>query len=929
MKIYILTAIILTLGSTNIKAQIFDNEQANSNINWKQINTTNFRLIFPDKFSSKASELAKTLEIQLSQASQNLIRKPRKIDIIVQENTLEQNGFVQLAPRKSELYSTPSGIADNQSWLDNLSLHETRHVAQFDNLTGKIRKPFGEQIALALFAINLPSWYYEGDAVLHETLFSNGGRGRLASWQMPIRANIQSNLDFNFNKYVHGSYKDLVPSYYTIGYFMNSQIFQKNQDITANVYSNMRGKLLRPFNFQLALKQYYGGNSNVIFKKTMEYLTKKWNVKTENKYPNRLNFDDKYPTDYNLPQVQNDIFYTLQRGPQRVSRIVKIDKSNQNKTTEIIKTGAQLMPYFDMKNHLIVWDEYRRNLRFSKETFNAINIYDLEKKKKKTIIHKARYYTPTLSPDLKTIACVEVDEANQSYLTLIDLLTEKKIKSIALEENTHIQQPQYNANGNKIVAIGVSKKGTNLLEIDLENEQTTPLTEWTNLQFERPYYYYDAVVFKTNIDDKDDIFILKNSNIYRLTDTEFGAFNPSISQNTLYFNDYTTRGLTINNIKIDSTFFIKTELKPSQTLYSAQNNFIKKDTTISNKTYEIKDYKTLNHAINFHSISLSGSDFESFDNLKPGIFFLSTDVLNTTRTQLGFEYDTNIKKTTYSAELTYQKYYPKFTLGFKNRGLIGAASINNNPDSILQFDYRENLITADIQLPLVKYSGNNVYSYGLNFGTSYQHRYNLSLSTLRNFNYDVAFPLNYQVYFNRNTRRSRMDIFPRWGQNFNFIYRHLPFEKQLNGSSWAFRTSFYFPGLALNHGLQLRYAIQENTGRFLHSNNIPLISGIAYIPYKTIKNTLMIDYRLPISYPDWSIGQLSYLKRIYGGVSANYLNIENSSITPQSISASLFFDFNLFKYNLPNFQFETKCSYITVKNATKSIFPEFSLSYNY
>jgi len=90
-----------------------------------------------------------------------------------------------------------------------------------------------------------------------------------------------------------------------------------------------------------------------------------------------------------------------------------------------------------------------------------------------------------------------------------------------------------------------------------------------------------------------------------------------------------------------------------------------------------------------------------------------------------------------------------------------------------------------------------------------------------------------------------------------------------------------------------------------------------------------MDYKLPLTYPDWSIGQFTYLKRIYGGVSANYFNIQHSGLTPQSISASLLFDFNVFKYNLPNFQFETKASYITVKNASKSIFPEFSLSYNY
>lgn len=929
MKINILISFALLIYSHNIKAQIFSTDQANSNINWKQINTEKFQLIFPEQFSPSAVALAKTVEYQLRQANDNMLRKTRKISIVIQESTLEQNGFVQLAPRKSEYYSTPSGIADNQSWLTNLSLHEVRHVAQFDNLTGKIRKPYGEQLAIALFSLNLPSWYFEGDAVLHETLYSEGGRGRLSSWQMPIRANIQSNLNFDFNKYTHGSFKDIVPSYYTIGYFMNSQLYEKDIYATRNIYHTMRGRLLRPLNFQRALQASYGGKSSILFKETLSNLKQQWTEEAKNIYPNRLLFNDKYPTDYIMPQGQNGTLYTLQQSPQRVSRIVKIDPNLPNDPIEIAKVGIQLMPYFDSKGDLIVWDEVRRNARYSKETFNVINTYNTTTKQKKTITYETRYYTPTLSPDLQHIACIEVDKANNSYLTILDVLTGGKIKGIKMPKNLHIQQPYYHHSGDKIVMIGVSENGTNLLEIDLKNEEITMLTSWSNQQIERPIYYNEDIIFKTNIGNKDDIFLLNNGKIARLTDAQFGAFNPYVDNNILYFNDYTTRGLKVNHIPMSELVPQATSPVRIQTLYANQNTFtIPQDTADTTKIYTISDYKTLAHAINFHSISISGSDFESFDNLKPGIFLLSNDVLNTTQTKIGYEYDTDIKKSIYSAAVSYQKYYPKFTLGYKNRGLIGVASAENNNTATQTFDFRENLFTLDVQLPFVKYRGNKIYSYGFNTGTSYQHRYNVSIP-LKNFNNDIAFPLNYQVYFNKNSLRSKMDLFPKWGQSLSFIYRHLPFEQELSGTSWSLRSNFYFPGFALNHGIQLRYSMQENTGRFISNNDIPLFSGITYFPHKAIKNTLLIDYRLPLSYPDWSLGQLAYLKRIYGAIGASYLNIHESSKAPQAISTSLFFDFRLFKYNLPNFVFETKASYITAKNSRRSLFPEFSLSYNY
>src|SRR5690606_39851323 len=114
-----------------------------------------------------------------------------------------------------------------------ISLHELRHVAQFDKLTGKLKTPFFEQLAFALYGLNLPAWYFEGDAVQVETIYSDGGRGRLPSWEMPIRANILSGKSYNFNKYVLDSFKYNVPSYYTIGFFM-SRYLTNHHGITSH-----------------------------------------------------------------------------------------------------------------------------------------------------------------------------------------------------------------------------------------------------------------------------------------------------------------------------------------------------------------------------------------------------------------------------------------------------------------------------------------------------------------------------------------------------------------------------------------------------------------------------------------------------------------------------------------------------------------------
>lgn len=926
--INILTITILTTTSHIAKCQVFDNSQAHFNVKWMQIDRENFRLIFPEEFKDEAPALAHKIDHYLQISSQRLKVKPRKISIILQQHHVNQNGFVQLAPRKSELFSTPSAIADNQEWLPNLALHEMQHVIQFDKLTGKIHQPFGELLALAFFGIHLPSWFYEGDAVLQETLYSQGGRGRLSSWNMELRANILEGKEYDFNKYVHGSYKDITPTYYTIGYFMNSMLYEKNPEIHLEIYEDMRKNLLRPFNFQRALKKHHGAKASVLFAETIDHLKEKWTPEEATNTAPPLTFDDKYPTHYLLPQRVGEYMYAIQRNNQRPQRIVKFHTLNPQKVEHIIYTGVQLMPYFHIHNNLIVWDEYRKDSRFSKQTYNIINIYDCKTKTKKTLTLTSRLYTPVVSPDATQIACVKVGLDNKSALTFLDINSGIELDSIVMPDDIHIQQPYFNEEGTKLVCIGVRGKGTTLLEIDRYNKTITPLMEWSNLQLERPSYASHDIVFKVNQKGKDEIFVLRDGNIYPLTQSRYGAFHPTSDSTVVWFSEYTSQGFKINKISMADLSKNATTLTKAETLFDRQNSFSAAEQTFTPDSLDnaIKPYRTLPHSINFHSLTISANDFESFDNYKPGIYWLSNDVLNTTRIKVGYEREIELAKNTFLGEITFQKYYPKFTVGYKNTGKFGWAQVPNNKDSI-RFDYREHQLTAEIQLPLSVYRGHRVYSFGFNFGTYYIKRYDVSINLTR-FMDKIKFPLSYQLYFNRNWMMAPMDLAPRWGQNFNLTFRHLPFMEG-DHISWALRTSFYFPGLMLNHSLQARFGLQEAKGNFSYNYDIPLPDGFSYLPRNLVKNTLLFDYRLPLFYPDLSIGQLAYVKRIHTQLSADYLNVHESSFAPKSLSAYLNFDFNLFKYNEPLFTLSLKGTYINDSRVKEKFIPAFSLSYNY
>ncbi|MFM6954393.1 MAG: hypothetical protein ACKOWL_05345, partial [Sphingobacteriaceae bacterium] len=112
--------------------------------------------------------------------------------------------------------------------------------------------------------------------------------------------------------------------------------------------------------------------------------------------------------------------------------------------------------------------------------------------------------------------------------------------------------------------------------------------------------------------------------------------------------------------------------------------------------------------------------------------------------------------------------------------------------------------------------------------------------------------------------------------------------------------------------------------------NIPTVSGYNQLNnIETLKNTLLLDYRLPLAYPDWEIGSLAYIKRIRGGLFADFENIStNRALVPRTYGIELRADVNLLRFYLPNFNVGGKIIFTSDESVKKPIF-EFGLTYSY
>ena len=77
-------------------------------------------------------------------------------------------------------------------WYELLVIHEGRHMFQFGQADRRINRLFrllgGERIQSLAGFLMIPGWFWEGDAVVNETLLSESGRGRQPYFNREIRA---------------------------------------------------------------------------------------------------------------------------------------------------------------------------------------------------------------------------------------------------------------------------------------------------------------------------------------------------------------------------------------------------------------------------------------------------------------------------------------------------------------------------------------------------------------------------------------------------------------------------------------------------------------------------------------------------------------------------------------------------------------------
>ncbi len=883
---------VLLLLSTNGFTQYFDLGQDPASLKWRQIDTRNFKVIFPDYYEAKAHYFAAGLEQAASSGTRTLTSRPRKLPVIFHTTSVNSNAMVPWAPRRMEIYTPPPQDNYSQPWLDQLILHEYRHVQQIEKMnqgfTGGLYYLFGEQAAAAMIGLFVPFWFLEGDAVATETGWSLSGRGREPSFTMPLRGQLASHGIYSYDKAVYGSYRDFVPNHYMLGYYLvGASRIRYGPGLWEDAVNTAARKpfLLVPWNYSLKKKSSL--TKSQLYHSVLSDLDSCWKVNVEmtmNDHESQLmttsttNRSTTYVNYRHPSEVIGRGILAEKSSIDDVNRYVMIGRDGEEKVLHT--PGFNFSQTLSASHHLVTWSVMRSDPRWNNRSYADVQVYDIETGKVRMLTRHQRIVAPCLSPDAKSIAAVELDSLDDSRLVILDAETGEIRQRIRAPEGISLMTPAWMENQKKIVAVGVCNKGKALITCDLFSETWSVITPWSYTELYLPRAAGNYIYFTGGYSGVDQVYAMDTSSqtIYQVTSVSLGATDAFVTDDCrfLYYASYTGDGYRIERQSLapgqwepmEGQRSILASLADSLT---AMENYLFDGTAPADSHYTSRPYRDWKNLFNIHSWGPFYVDADNQD-FYPGASIMSQNRLSTAFTTLGYRYDMNEREGTWFADFSYRGLYPVADITYKigERKSYFYDSLNNK----VEYSWREDNLRTMLRIPLLYLVSRWIVGWQPSVGATFMH-INHPENTPSRFITGTFQVMEYRLLAYGQMETSYRDLYPRWGMTLDLNFRHTPYSGTSLGEIGSAAGCFYLPGFVRHHGFRLYAACQrKDPGKYRFADLINYPRGYSGI-YMDDAFSFSAGYKFPFWYPDLALGPVIYLKRLKASVFWDYATGKN------------------------------------------------------
>jgi len=474
-------------------------------LHWKKIETPHFTILFPENLGTEAQTVANRLEFIYGALIKISPGTPKRLTLVLSNQGVLDNGYFRLAPRMSEWYHRPTfshttGVLD---WYDLLSVHEGRHIVQFDEMNEGFTKLagilFGDIGRLAASLRSVPLWFLEGDAVTVETEMTSGGRGRSPAFDMEIRALLLSGINYAYQKAYHGSYADRYPNYYHLGYLLAA--YAKQEFGLDTIQNILRGTVSRAnllFPFAAAVEQETGASVPEYYENVMDELLNFWSLQQKNlrtTYFRKINSEKrKVWTSYMSPRYDEDgSIYVQKSGMDHPASLVRVSPDGKEELLAQISPLSGFFNRLSVKNGRVCWSESVPDIRWGKRAYSVLAVLDLKSGEKKRITKKSKLFDPMLSPDGHQVVAVEFTPQRQCALLILDADSGREIFRLSNPENDFYLNPSWSKDGSKIVVMRQNRAGRALSIIYPTSDEIVDIIPPCLENITHPVFYRDFI----------------------------------------------------------------------------------------------------------------------------------------------------------------------------------------------------------------------------------------------------------------------------------------------------------------------------------------------------------------------------------------------------------------------------------------------------
>ena len=914
-------------------------------LDWRQIQTERFKVVFPAAITADGQRVANTLEHIYGPVSKTLRGPHKPIDIVLVNQLAQPNGFVALAPRRSVWFSTPPQNAGLLSgdWYQALAIHEMRHVVQFDRMRrGFVRLAWllsGEQGEAIASALLVPAWFWEGDATGIETALSETGRGRMPQFGLHIRSLLLTGRRYSYYKALHRSYRDWYPSHYPLGYFLTTYVKRRYGPET---WDKVLGRTawwgFHPFSFSRALRKYTGASAAQTYERTMDELTELWQAQQKDLPTTPLRVlpgqsQSSVWTNYEYPHLLADgSVLASKSGLADPATLVRLHPDGRAERLRFYQSLGSIRA----AGGKVAWNRSTPDPRWGLRNYSDVVVLDLDSGQMRQLTHKAKLFAPAPSPDGTRIAAIEFGPDRTCHLVLLETASGAEQARFSAPDGVFWRTPAWSEDGRYIAVVRQDQRGNTLERIDTVDGQGQIALPHTHADIGWPVCWGSYLLFDAPYSGIDNIHAvhLPSGAHYQVTSRPLAATRAAVAGDSLLFQEYTVDGHRIAVMPLDPTTWTPVEqVADRQVRYyepliaQEQGGSVLAD--IPQRTYPVSTYRPLGHLFEVHSWSYSPSP------PRYALSLTSSDLLDLSSMSGGAEYNHNESAFSALGDFSLAAWYPIFSIGgrwgeragdyeIKTRTVEGdSLKVQEETDT-----WTEKSLSAGVELPLdlsrgpwqsfahlsakaewTDIAGRDALNRpedDLYWPDASSVQQTVKEELTENHNGRFA-PLTYQLFFGRSRHQAERDLAPAWGQSLALTYRHTPFAGDYDGTLLSGRMGLLVPGLAAHHSLWLEGGYEwQNPATadalpYRFASEQPFVRGYDYrFHHRFYQGSA--NYALPLLYPDWNLGALVYLQRVKINFFYDYGRGEDAAQSPaiyQTAGAELTANFHPFTLPIP------------------------------